>query len=148
MTTHHGHRLEQTRRACPDYYWWQMRRLKTTEPRRFICVVMGHKLQLQGMSVAKSVVFSLVLRFWVAALRAFSLACYVVVGPLTRGREEMRVAKESLVIFFGGGALGNASGGRVKSTKTRTFDSTLGFPGEDVANNLHAELSPSPPPPQ
>ena len=110
-----------------------MRRLKTTEPRRLICVAMGHKLQLQGMSVAKSVVFSLVLRFWVAALRDFSLVCHVVVGPLTRGREEMCVTKESLVIFFGGGALGNASGGRAKSTKTRTFDDTLGFPGEDVA---------------
>ena len=125
-----------------------MTRLSSVEPRRLICVAAGRELQVQGMSVAKLMAFSLILRFWVAAYWAFSAACHVVVGPLSRGREGMRVAKEILMVLFGGGALGNASGGRAKSTKTRTFDNTLGFPGEDVANNLHAELSPSPPPPQ
>ena len=110
-----------------------MARLSSVEPRRLICVAAGRELQVQGMSVAKLMAFSLILRFWVAAYWAFSAACHVVVGPLSRGREGMRVAKEILMVLFGGGALGNASGGRAKSTKTRIFDNTLGFPGEDVA---------------
>ena len=55
------------------------------------------------------------------------------VGPLVHDRERMCVAKENFVVLFGGGALGNVAGGRAKPKKTRTFDDTLGFPGEDVA---------------
>ena len=50
-----------------------------------------------------------------------------------RDRERMCVVKENLAVFLGGAALGIVTGGRAKSVKTRTFDCTLGFPGEDVA---------------
>ena len=85
------------------------------------------------MSFAKTVVFFLVLRFWVATLRAFSFTCYVVVGPLVRKGEIECVAKAILVVFLGGAAPMSTKGGRVTSFKTRIFDSTMGFPGEDMA---------------
>ena len=96
-------------------------------------MAVGCELQLQRMSVAKSAVFFIVLKFWVAALRAVSFVCNVVVGPLVHDRERMCVSKENFVIFFGGRSLRDVTCGRAKPVKTRTFDNTLGFPGEDVA---------------
>ena len=42
-------------------------------------------------------------------------------------------AKAISVIFFGGAAPESVKGGRSTPLKTRVFDSTMGFPGEDVA---------------
>ena len=78
-------------------------------------------------------VFFLILRFWVVISRALSLACYVVVGPLVRDREIECVAKEIIVIIFGGAAPGKVVRGRATPSKTRVFDCTMGFPGEDPA---------------
>ena len=80
-------------------------------------------------------VFFLALEFWVAISGTFSAVCYVVVEPLARGREGECVAKEIFVVFVGGGAL-TAKRGRTTPAKTRVFDSTMGFPGEDVAAQL------------
>ena len=85
------------------------------------------------MSVAKSTVFFVALKFWVEALRAVSIVCNVVVGPLAHDWDRMRVSKERCVLFCGGRALREKICGRTKPAKTRAFDNTLGFPGEDVA---------------
>ena len=58
---------------------------------------------------------------------------YVVVGLLVREREIECVAKAILVIFFGGAAPKSVKRGRTAPVKTRIFDNTMGFPGEDVA---------------
>ena len=76
--------------------------------------------------------FLLVLIFWFAISGALSFTHYVVVGPLVHGRERECVANANFVIFLGGGALRNVTSGRATSLKKRTFDSTMGFPGEDV----------------
>ena len=75
----------------------------------------------------------LVLEFWVEISRALSSSYYVVVGPLVRVRESECVVNEISVVFFGGAALTSMSRGRATPSKTSTFDSTMGFPGEDVA---------------
>ena len=77
--------------------------------------------------------FFLVFRFWVEISRALSLAYYVVVGPLVRDRERECVANENFAIFFGGAASVSVASGRATPWKKETFDSTMGFPGEDVA---------------
>ena len=64
------------------------------------------------------------------------MVCYVVVGPLTQGRDTESVANAFLVVFVGGGALVSTNGGRASPSKTRVFDCTMGFPGEDVAVQL------------
>ena len=58
------------------------------------------------------------------------------VGPLVQTWESDKVAKTILVQLVGGGALVGEKEGRTTSKKTRTFDSTMGFPGEDVAKQL------------
>ena len=108
-------------------------------------MALGRESRSKKMSFVKSEALFLVLRFWAATLRAFSLIRYVVVGPLTCGRERMCVAKANFVVLFGGGAPRVTTGGRAKSKKTRTFDSTLGFPGEDT--DQATSLANSPPPP-
>ena len=86
------------------------------------------------MSVANFMVFSLVFRFWVVISGDLSFVYYVVVGPLVRYRERECVAKENFLSFFGGGASGSVTSGRATPWKKRTFDSTMGFPGEDVVS--------------
>ena len=78
--------------------------------------------------------FSLVFRFWVAISGDLSLVYYVVVGPLVHYREGECVANENFLMFFGGGASRNVLSGRATPWKKRTFDSTMGFPGEDVVS--------------
>ena len=80
--------------------------------------------------------FSYIFKFWVEMLWAFSRTCYVVAGPLTCEREGGNVVKEILVLFAGGGRLVGKAGGRATPMKTKVFDSTMGFPGEDVATQL------------
>ena len=75
----------------------------------------------------------LILRFWVAIFGAFSMTHYVVVGPLVCDRERECVANENFLIFCGGGALRDVKSGRATPLKKKIFDSTMGFPGEDVA---------------
>ena len=58
---------------------------------------------------------------------------YAVVGPLGRDWVGELVAKESLVRLVGGGALMGKKCGRTAPLQTKVFDSTMGFPGEDVA---------------
>ena len=100
------------------------------------------------MSVANSVTFLMVLRFWVILSRTLSLVQYVVVGPLLCYRERGGVAKANFATILDGGASGSVASRRAELRKTRTFDSTMGFPGEDVA--VHSLLvnslpfSPSP----
>ena len=55
------------------------------------------------------------------------------VGPLSCGLLEERVSKEILVVVVGSGALTVMQRGRAVRRKSRTFDSTKGFPGEDVS---------------
>ena len=57
----------------------------------------------------------------------------VVAGPLSRGWLEERVLKEILAVDVGCGRLVEAQRGRAVRRKCRVFDSTKGFPGEDVA---------------
>ena len=82
------------------------------------------------------VAFLSILNLWVAISGTFSAAFYVVVGPLVRSWEGECVAKAIFVVFVGGVAPKSTKGGRATSAKTRAFDSTMGFPGEDVAAQL------------
>ena len=79
------------------------------------------------------VTFLTVLRCEVAISWTFSGVFYAVVGPLGSGWEGAAVVKEFLVQLVGGGALVGGKRGRAAPLQTRTFDSTMGFPGEDVA---------------
>ena len=81
-------------------------------------------------------VFFLILEFRVAISGTFSALHYVVAGPLVHGRERECVAKAIFIVFVGGGAPESTKGGRTTPEKTREFDSTMGFPGEDVATQL------------
>ena len=78
-------------------------------------------------------VFFLILEFWVVISGTFSASHYVVVGPLVHGRERECVAKAIFVVFVSGGAPTFTKRGRTTPVKTKVFDCTMGFPGEDVA---------------
>lgn len=85
------------------------------------------------MSFANSTVLFLVFRFWAEISRTLSVSYYVVAEPLVRDWECECVAKAILDIFVGGAALMNTKRGRTTPLKKKIFDSTKGFPGEDVA---------------
>ena len=85
---------------------------------------------------ATFVVFSLILRCKVEISWAFSGAFQVVVGPLERVWEGELAPKEFLVQLVGGGALMGRNRGWVAPLQKKIFDSTMGFPGEDVAKQL------------
>ena len=78
-------------------------------------------------------VFLIVFEFWVVISGTISVMQYVVAGPLVRGRDRGWAANEIFVVYVGGGKPANAKGGRAGPQKTIVFDSTMGFPGEDVA---------------
>ena len=80
--------------------------------------------------------FFLAFEFWVAISGEISAEYYVVVGPLVQGRDSECVANAFLVVFVGGRAPKSAKRGRATSSKTKVFDSTMGFPGEDVTAQL------------
>ena len=84
------------------------------------------------MSVVGSVVFFAFLQFLVVRSKEFSLLCHVVAGPLAWVWEDECVSKEILVFFFGGAAPDFLTGGRATLTKSRSFDSNMGYPGEEV----------------
>ena len=61
----------------------------------------------------------------------------IVAVSMTRAWGEERVTKEFLRMFFCGGARISRLGGRALAfCKTRQFDSTKGYPGEDVCKPL------------
>ena len=88
---------------------------------------------VKRMSDANFVAFFVVYRFWVEMSWAFSGMQNAVVGPLVQFWEGDKVAKEIFIQLAGGYVLVGEKEGRATPKKTRTFDSTMGFPGEDVA---------------
>ena len=88
---------------------------------------------LRGRLFAELMAFSVALQFWVEISGSFLAVLYVVVGPLLHSWGGESDAKEIFVAFVGGCIPVRAIGGRHISKKVMSFDSTLGFPGEDVA---------------
>ena len=84
------------------------------------------------MSVADFVVFLAFWQFLVARSNEFSFPRQVVVGPLTGRGEDECVSKVILSLFFGVGAPGSTRGGRATLWKSKLYDNTMGYPGEDV----------------
>ena len=62
---------------------------------------------------------------------------YAVVGPLGRDWEGELVAKEILVRIVGVCVPIGEKRGRTAPSQTEVFDSTMGFPGEDLAVQPH-----------
>ena len=89
------------------------------------------------MFFVKFVAFSVSLKCKVEISWDLSGVFYAVVGPLGCGWEGELVAKESLVRLVGGGAPMGEKSGRTAPSQTKVFDSTMGFPGEDVAVQPH-----------
>ena len=98
------------------------------------------------MSVAGSVVFLGFLRFLVARSKEFLILVQVVAGPLIWEWEDECVSKVILVLIFGGAAPDFATGGRATLTRSREFDNTMGYPGEDVHRQFSPHQAPSFPP--
>ena len=69
------------------------------------------------------------LLFQVGRSNEILLPGHVVVGPLTGKWEDEYSAS---LLLFGGGALSFAVGMLTTPRKNKEFDSTMGFPGEDV----------------
>ena len=80
--------------------------------------------------------FLTALEFWVIISGTFSAVYHVVAGPLVYGRESGWASKAIFVVYVGDSKSANAKRGRASPMKTRVFDSTKGFPGEDVAVQL------------
>ena len=76
--------------------------------------------------------FFIVGRFWVERSKESLRTCRVVVGLQMCERVDERVAKEILEWFVCGGTQASTMEGRTVFTKRSTFDSTMGYPGEDV----------------
>ena len=105
---------------------WSSREESLVGPRAPNCIFMRTFFD-------EPLVFFLALEFWVVISGTFSAPCYVVAEPLVHGRERECVAKEIFVVLVGGGAPACTKGGRATPSKTRVFDCTMGYPGEDVA---------------
>lgn len=69
----------------------------------------------------------------VERLKVFWTVRHVVVGPLFCATDEECVANAIYILSVGGGAPANGSKGRATPWTQRNFDCTMGFPGEDVA---------------
>ena len=78
--------------------------------------------------------FFVVLIFVLVEIKSWALSGthYVVVGPLVRNREVDEASKEIFAEPVGGGRLTGENRVRAVPSKTKAFDSTMGFPGEDV----------------
>ena len=74
--------------------------------------------------------------FWAIISGTFSAVYHVVAGPLVCGRESGWASKEIFIVYVGDGKSADTKRGRASPKKTRVFDSTKGFPGEDVAVQL------------
>ena len=86
-----------------------------------------------GRLFAELMAFSAALQFWDEISGTFLAVLYVVVGPLLHSWGGESDAKEIFVTFVGGCISARATGGRHIPKKALQFDSTLGYPGEDVA---------------
>ena len=82
------------------------------------------------MSVADFMAFFGFLEFLVARSKAFPLLCDVVVGPLAGEWEDEWIT--ILLQISGADAPSFTSGGRTTPRKNKEFNSTMGYPGEDV----------------
>ena len=78
-------------------------------------------------------VFFTILQFLCVEKNRWLFSRHVVVGPLSRGKFEERVPKAIFVVSAGDGKLVGMQGGRAVCRQRKIFDSTKGFPGEDVA---------------
>ena len=85
------------------------------------------------MFFKNSVAFLTVLKCEVEISWTFLGVFYAVVGPLGSNWEGAAVSKEFLLQLIGGSALVGRERGRAEPLQTKAFDSTMGFPGEDVA---------------
>ena len=101
-----------------------------------ICLGLAPKKRKNQVSIEDAMVFlglwtlSGFLLFRVGRSKESLFLCDVVVGPLTGkwGDEYAAI----LLPFFGGGALNFAVGQMATLRKNKLFDSTMGYPGEDV----------------
>jgi len=75
----------------------------------------------------------LALEFWVEISGTISAVYHVVAGPLVHIRESECAANAIFVVYIGGGRPVSTKRRRATPKETRAFDSTMGFPGEDVA---------------
>ena len=94
---------------------------------------------LRGRLFAELMAFSAALQFWVEISGTFRDVLYVVVGPLLHSWGGESDAKAIFVAFVGDCMPVRATGGRHIPKRTRQFDSTLGYPGEDVAVQSRAD---------
>ena len=96
-------------------------------------VPQGIILRLNRMSIADFIVFFVLSGCWVERLKEVFYLWQVVAGPLAWRRDEKRIAKESFLVIVLGGAETVDGGGRTAPWETEMFDSTMGYPGEDLA---------------
>ena len=84
------------------------------------------------MLIADLAVFFSSLQFLVGRSKETSFLCNVVAGPLTEEWGDECVSKVILLLGFGGKMPGFTQGGRATPRKSKQFDGTKGYPGEDV----------------
>ena len=101
--------------------------------RETICGVEDPELRLMQVSIEGLAVFFTVLQFFCVEKTRWLFSRHVVGGPLSRVKFEERVPKAISVVSAGDGKLEGMQRGRAVRRKSKTFDSTKGFPGEDVA---------------
>ena len=85
------------------------------------------------MSFAHLVAFLMSFRCEVEISWALSGVLHAVAGSLGCNWEGELAAKEILVRSIGGGAPAEKKRGRAVPSQKKNFDSTMGYPGEDVA---------------
>ena len=93
------------------------------------------------MSFKNFTAFFRVLIWEVEISWALSGVFYAVVGSLGHNWEGAAVSKEFLVRLVGIGGPAGKKRGRAAPFQTKSFDCTMGFPGEDVTVHLNNELS-------
>ena len=87
---------------------------------------------IKRMPDVNFVEFFLVFRCEVEISWALLGAFYAVVGTLDHNREGELITKVILVQLAGGDRLVGRNRGRTAPSQKKTFDNTMGFPGEDV----------------
>ena len=85
------------------------------------------------MSFAHLVAFLIVFKCEVEISWVLSGVFHAVAGSLGHNWESELAVKEFLVRSIGGGVPTEKKRGRAVPSQTRSFDSTMGYPGEDVA---------------
>ena len=90
-------------------------------------------MRLMQVPIEGLAVFFAVLQFFCVEKNRWLCSRHVMGGPLPRAKFEERVPKAISVVSAGDGKLVGMQRGRAVRGKCKTFDSTKGFPGEDVA---------------